>query len=491
MSVGLQVWVAQRFSAAKSEFLNWALAPEVQHLPQKAHLLIVDDEANTLASLSRAFRLEGHEATVCDSATRALELAKAQSFDLILSDVVMPGKDGLTLLEELKAQGIACPVVMMSGQAHIEMAVRATKLGALDFLEKPISTEKLLLTVENALKLGRLERENRDLERRLGKHEIVWKGETMQRVMAQVERVAASETRVCILGETGTGKELVARTLHQRSPRTGGPFVTLNCAAVPAELIESELFGHEKGSFTGAGARHLGKFEQAQHGTIFLDEIEDMPLTMQAKLLRVLEEDEVERIGGDRAIAVDVRVIVATHHDLEKLVRDGRFRQDLFHRIFVFPLRLPPLRERREDIPALIEHFAQLVSAANGWKPMRFTPEAITTLQDYAWPGNVRELRNAVERLMLLTTSNEVTAETAALALPTSSAGPDAAGAGTGPLADRVHAFEKQTILAELKRNHNQISNTARALGLERSHLYKKAEQVGIDLKAARNEGDR
>ena len=209
---------------------------------------------------------------------------------LILSDVVMPGKDGLTLLEELKAQGIPTPVVMMSGQAHIEMAVRATRLGALDFLEKPISTEKLLLTVENALKLGRLERENRDLERRLGKHEIVWKGETMRRVMAQVERVAASETRVCILGETGTGKELVARTLHERSPRAGGPFVTLNCAAVPAELIESELFGHEKGSFTGAAGRHLGKFEQAQHGTIFLDEIGDMPLTMQAKLLRVLEE---------------------------------------------------------------------------------------------------------------------------------------------------------------------------------------------------------
>ena len=247
-------------------------------VPQKAHLLIVDDEANTLASLSRAFRLEGHEAAVCDNADKALELAKSQSFDLILSDVVMPGKDGLTLLEELKAQGVPTPVVMMSGQAHIEMAVRATRLGALDFLEKPISTEKLLLTVENALKLGRLERENRDLASRLGKHEIVWKGETMRRVMAQVERVAASETRVCILGETGTGKELVARTLHEHSPRAGAPFVTLNCAAVPAELIESELFGHEKGSFTGAAGRHLGKFEQAQHGTIFLDEIGDMPL---------------------------------------------------------------------------------------------------------------------------------------------------------------------------------------------------------------------
>src|SRR6201984_3113569 len=230
-----------------------------RRLPLKAHLLIVDDEANTLASLSRAFRLAGHEATVCDTAAKALGLAKAQHFDLILSDVVMPGKDGLRLLEELKRQGITRRVVMMSGQAHIEMAVRATRLGALDFLEKPISTEKLLLTVENALKLQRLESENRKLKQRLGKHEMVWQGAAMQRVMAQVERVAASETRVCILGETGTGKELVARTIHERSPRAAGAFVTLNCAAVPAELIESELFGHEKGSFTGAAGRHIGK----------------------------------------------------------------------------------------------------------------------------------------------------------------------------------------------------------------------------------------
>ncbi|MFZ1917159.1 MAG: sigma-54 dependent transcriptional regulator [Terriglobales bacterium] len=459
-------------------------------MPQKAHLLIVDDEANTLASLSRAFRLEGHEATVCDNAARALELATTQPFDLILSDVVMPGKDGLALLEELKTQGVATPVVMMSGQAHIEMAVRATRLGALDFLEKPISTEKLLLTVENALKLGRLERRNRDLERRLGKHEIIWTGETMRRVMTQVERVASSETRVAILGETGTGKELVARTLHERSARAGAPFVTLNCAAVPAELIESELFGHEKGSFTGAGARHLGKFEQAQHGTIFLDEIGDMPLTMQAKLLRVLEEGEVERIGGDRAIAVDVRVVVATHRDLEALAREGKFRQDLFHRIYVFPLRLPPLRERREDVPALVEHFAAQVSATNGWKPMPFTADAIAALQQHAWLGNIRELRNAVERLMLLATGSEVTAETVALALPASAASPEAVLTGSGPLAERVRAFEKQTILAELKRNHNQISNTARALGLERSHFYKKAEQVGIDLKAVKNESN-
>ena len=457
-------------------------------MPQKAHLLIVDDEANTLASLSRAFRLAGHEATVCDSAPKALELAKSRSFDLILSDVVMPGKDGLSLLEDLKAEGVATPVVMMSGQAHIEMAVRATRLGALDFLEKPIATEKLLLTVDNALRLQRLESENRQLKQRLGKHEIVWQGESMRRVMAQVDRVAASETRVCILGETGTGKELVARTLHERSARASAPFVALNCAAVPAELIESELFGHEKGSFTGAAGRHVGKFEQAEHGTLFLDEIGDMPLHMQAKLLRVLEEGEIERVGGEKAIRVDVRVLVATHRDLETLVKEGKFRQDLFHRIYVFPLLLPPLRERREDIPALVEHFAAQVCSQNGWKPIPFSLEAIAALQAHAWPGNVRELRNVVERLMLLAPAGEVDLATVQLALPQNSNAQGSAGAGSGALADRVQAFEREVIMAELKHNHYNMASAARALHLERSHLYKKAEQLGIDLRAVRKE---
>jgi DNA-binding NtrC family response regulator len=451
----------------------------------KAQLLIVDDEANTLASLSRAFRLAGHEATVCDNAAKALEIAKSQAFDLIFSDVVMPGKDGLSLLEDLKAQGISTPVVMMSGQAHIDMAVKATRLGALDFLEKPISTDKLLLTVENAMKLQRLQTENRQLLQRLGKHELVWSGETMQKLMAQLERVAASETRVCILGETGTGKELVARTLHEKSPRAGGPFVTLNCAAIPAELIESELFGHEKGSFTGAAGRHVGRFEQASGGTIFLDEIGDMPLAMQAKLLRVLEESEVERIGGERPIRVDARVVVATHRSLESMVKEGRFRQDLFHRVFVFPIVLPPLRERREDIPKLVETFARQVCSQNGWKAIPFSAPAIAALLGYAWPGNVRELRNVVERVMLLATSNEVDLEAVQLAIPEHVAGQ----AGSGPLAERVQAFEREVILAELKRNGNHITNTAKSLGLERSHLYKKAEQVGIDLSALRQGG--
>lgn len=453
-----------------------------------AHILIVDDEANTLASLARAFRLAGHEAVVCDNAERALEVARLQPFDLILSDVVMPRRDGLSLLEDLKTAGVAAPVVMMSGQAHIEMAVRATRLGALDFLEKPLSTEKLLVTVENALKLTRLETENRDLRARVGKHTLIFSGETMSRVMAQIERVAASESRVCIYGETGTGKELVARTLHEKSNRSAGPFVTLNCAAVPAELIESELFGHEKGSFTGAAQRHTGKFEQAHRGMLFLDEIGDMPTAMQAKLLRVLEEGEVERIGSAKPTIVDVRVVVATHRNLEQLVDSGGLRRDLYHRVVVFPVQLPPLRQRREDLPALVRHFVGQVSAQNGWKPAVFTTAAIESLQKYAWPGNIRELRNVVERLLLLTGA-EIGVEDVGLALPatqlaanTSSSAITADNAATGPLAERVQAFERATVLAELELHGRQITQTAKALGLERSHLYKKCHQLGINL---------
>src|SRR5580658_7459029 len=403
-----------------------------------SRLLIVDDDPNTLASLARAFRMAGHQAEVADNPGRALALIREQPFDLIFSDVVMPGKDGIALLEEIRGLGVATPVVMMSGQATVDMAVRATRLGALDFLEKPLSTDKLLLTVENATRLTRLEAENRELRKRVGRHEIVWASDAMRRVMAQVERVAAGESRVCILGETGTGKELIARAVHRESPRKDGPFVTLNCAAVPQELIESELFGHEKGAFTGAAARHAGKFEQADRGTLFLDEIGDMPVLMQAKLLRVLEEGEIERVGGDRTIPVDVRVIVATHRNLDDLVRKGEFRQDLYHRVFVFPILLPPLRERREDIRLLIDFFALAVAEQNDWKPREIAPEAYDELERYPWPGNVRELRNVVERLLLLA-DDRIDAATARLALPFDSAAP-ALPAGSGPPSERMDA---------------------------------------------------
>ncbi len=460
-------------------------------MPRKAHLLLVDDDTNTLASLSRAFRLAGHEATVCDNAGRAVELLRTESFDVILSDVVMPGRSGLELLEDLKKAGVKTPIVLISGQANIEMAVRATKLGALDFLEKPLSTDKLLVTVENALRLSRLEDENRELRHRLGKHELVGSGPAMKKLLAQIDRVAASETRVCILGETGTGKELVARAIHEKSPRNENPFITLNCAAVPAELIESELFGHEKGAFTGAAAKHLGKFEQADGGTLFLDEIGDMPVAMQAKLLRVLEEGEVERVGGDKPVKVNVRVVVATHRNLEDLVKQNAFRRDLFHRIYVFPLELPPLRERPEDYRDLVAHFARQVAAQNGWKEKIFTEEAIGELRKYAWPGNVRELRNVVERLILLASDEDVAAADVRLILPTSDspAGGSSAsssGGATGTLAERTEAFEREVMLAEIRRHNFHMTNVARALGLERSHLYKKCQQLGIDLQSLR-----
>jgi two-component system nitrogen regulation response regulator NtrX len=460
-------------------------------LPRKAHLLLVDDDHNTLASLSRAFRMAGHEATICDNAARAIDLLRAETFDVILSDVVMPGKSGLELLADLKKAGVKTPIILISGQANIEMAVKATKLGALDFVEKPLSTDKLLVTVENALRLSRLEDENRELRHRLGKHELVGSGPAMKKLVSQIERVAASETRVCILGETGTGKELVARAIHEKSPRREHPFVTLNCAAVPAELIESELFGHEKGAFTGAAVRHVGKFEQADGGTLFLDEIGDMPVAMQAKLLRVLEEGEVERVGGDKPVKVNVRVVVATHRNLEELVKQNAFRRDLFHRIYVFPLTLPPLHERKEDFPDLVAHFARQVAAQNGWKEKIFSEEAIAELRKYGWPGNVRELRNIVERLILLASDESVTAADVRLILPTSASSSDgasgsSAGSATGTLAERTEAFEREVMLAEIRRHNFHMTNVARALGLERSHLYKKCQQLGIDLQSLR-----
>ena len=451
------------------------------------HILVVDDDPNTLASVARAFRLAGYEATVCDSAARALQLMASTRFDIVLSDVVMPGMDGIAMLEQMRAAEVPTPVIMISGQANVEMAVRATRLGAVDFLEKPLSTDKLLLTVGNVLRLAALEEENRQLRLHVGKHEIVWACGAMRLLMSQVERVAASEARVCILGETGTGKELIARTLHANSPRRDRPFVTLNCAAVPAELIESELFGHEKGAFTGAGSRHTGKFEQAHKGTLLLDEIGDMPPAMQAKLLRVLEEGEVERVGGGQPVSVDVRVIVATHRNLEDLVAHRTFRPDLFHRIYVFPIRIPPLRERREDIPVLVEYFAARVAEQNGWPAKPFAAGALESLASYTWPGNVRELRNVVERLLLLAGA-EVDDHAVAQALPHAAGATGSALAGS--LAERVEAFERRILVEELRRHEYRMAETARALGLERSHLYKKCQHHNIPQKDDHHMGD-
>lgn len=458
--------------------------------PSRARILVIDDDANTLASISRAFRLEGHEVTVTDDPMRALELARTQEFDAIFSDVVMPAKDGLTLLEEIKKSSVAAPVVMISGQAHIQMAVKATRLGAADFLEKPISTDKLLLTVQILLRVRRLEEENRALRERLGGSDIVFAGATMRNLLAQVDRVAASQSRVCILGETGTGKELFARRIHDRSPRKDGPFIAVNCAAIPSELIESELFGHEKGAFTGANSARMGKVEQANSGTLFLDEIGDMPLPMQAKLLRVLEQNEVERIGGERPITVDVRILTATHRDLASQVQSGAFRADLYHRIFVFPLQLPPLRDRREDIPVLARHFAASVSAQNGWKPITITDDAVQALSSMPWKGNVRELRNSIERLALFADNDTIDGGVIDAVLAPSMP-PSSLGDSPGPrsLSDITRDAERAAILAAIQRNRHHITNTAKELGLERSHLYKKCQQLGIDLRKDAQEG--
>ena len=458
----------------------------------KLKILIVDDDPNTLAQLARAFRMEGLEAVVAESAETALQRLRENGVDAVVSDVVMPGTSGLELLEAIRRERPDLPVVMISGQATIEIAVRATRSGAIDFLEKPVSAQKLLVTVENAVRLRRLEEENVELRRQVGDGELLFRSPAMQRVASQVELVAPTDSTVCILGETGVGKELVARAVHRASPRRDGPFVQLNCAAVPAELIESELFGHEKGSFTGAVSRHIGKFEAANDGTLFLDEIGDMPAPMQAKLLRVLQERQFERIGSHRVISADVRVVTATNKDLRRLIAAGQFREDLLHRIYVFPVAVPPLRERLEDVPLLAEHFASEIALRNNWKEARIAPEALERLARYGWPGNVRELRNVVERALILARGGEITGPLVDELLGTAPGASGRASSQFGfrgrPLKETMEEVERQVVLEALEQHGYQIAPTARTLGLERSHFYKKCRQLSIDLRALRPE---
>ncbi len=459
----------------------------------KLRILIVDDDPNTLAQLARAFRFEDLEAVVADSAAKAMERLREERLDAVVSDVVMPGASGLELLDMIRAERPDLPVIMISGQATIDMAVRATRAGAVDFLEKPVSAQKVIVTVENAVRLRRLQDENRELKRQVGDGDLLVKSAAMQRVAQQIEMVAATESAVFIQGETGVGKELVARAIHQASRRHDGPFVKLNCAAVPAELIESELFGHEKGSFTGAISRHIGKFEAAEGGTLFLDEIGDMPAPMQAKLLRVLQESEFERIGSNQVIHADVRIIAATNKDLRRMMAAGQFREDLFHRIYVFPIEVPPLRERAGDIAPLAESFAREIASKNQWKQARIAPDALDRLASYSWPGNVRELRNAIERALILARGGEVTATLAAELLGGAAAATGGTSAGRHawsgrPLKETMDGIEREVVLDALERNAYHISHTARALGLERSHLYKKCQQLGIDLRSLRAE---
>ncbi|MFW6050375.1 MAG: sigma-54-dependent transcriptional regulator [Myxococcota bacterium] len=449
----------------------------------RASILVVDDEKNILSTLSRALRVEDFDVDVAGSAAVALEKTASKAYDLVLLDVMMPEMDGIEMLRRLRDQKNDVPVIVMSGHGTIDTAVEATRLGAHDFLEKPIGTERLLLSVERAIDFERLEQENRELRRRTGVFDdLLGDSEPMKRLREQVRLAANANAPVLVSGERGTGKELVARAIHAASRRAKGPLEKLNCAAVPSELIESELFGHEAGAFTGATKQRRGKFERASGGTLFLDEIGDMPPAMQAKLLRVLQEGEIERVGGSEVVRVDVRVVAATNKDLSVEIAEGRFRADLYDRLNVLPLRMPTLRERLEDVPLLASHFLRRACETNDRPGKSLSEGALALLGSYPYPGNVRELRNLVERLVILSPGEEITEADARTLLPIGEGG-DATGAFYRPgvpLRDMMEEVERHLIQRALEHHEGHMTNTAADLGLERSHLYKKLKALGI-----------
>ncbi len=444
-------------------------------------ILVVDDEPGVRSSLSGVLRDEGFEVDAAASGEECLERAARATFDVIVLDVWLPGVDGLMTLQRLRERKVDSQVVMISGHGNIESAVRAIKMGAFDFVEKPLSLEKTVLVVRNALRQRDLEAENRALRARVDRqHVMVGESSAMRQLREQVEIAAPTNGRVLIYGENGTGKELVARTVHQFSRRRNGPFVEVNCAAIPEELIESELFGHMKGAFTGAVADKPGRFEQANTGTIFLDEIGDMSLKTQAKVLRVLQEQVMERVGGTQRIRVDVRVLAATNKELSAEIRSGRFREDLYFRLNVIPIFVPSLRDRQDDIPLLADHFMALMAAEHGRRPRRLAPEAVARLQHYPWPGNVRELRNVIERLMIMVPGDTITAQDLAFLGHDEVRAPVEPVDPSIPLADARERFEREYIRQALAAQHGNISRTADVLGVERSNLYKKMKAFGI-----------
>jgi len=447
-----------------------------------ATILVVDDERNILTSISRALGLEGYEVEVAGSAEIALDKLAKQTFDAILLDVQLPGIDGLAMLDQLRKLEIPTPVIMMSGHATIEVAMEATRRGADDFIEKPIGSDRLVLSLKRSLTLRELQQENRELRRRYGTSEaLLGQSPAMDRLREQIELAARSNAQVLILGERGTGKELVAAAIHAGSARATGPLEKLNCAAVPEGLIESELFGHEAGAFTGATKQRRGKFERAHGGTLFLDEIGDMPPQMQAKLLRVLQDGEVERVGAGSTVKVDVRVVAATNKSLEAEIEAGRFRADLFDRLNVVPLRVPALRERIEDVPMLAEHFLSLACELHDRPGKEITSEAMGLLKAYPYPGNVRELRNLVERLVILTPHATITETEARALLPIDSGGPSGGYfQPETPLREMLDAVERGLITRALEFRDGHVTKTAADLGLERSHLYKKMRALGM-----------
>jgi two-component system nitrogen regulation response regulator NtrX len=444
------------------------------------HILIVDDERAIQKALRGVLEDEGYRVTAVGTGADALRAVADEMPDLVFLDIFMSHMDGLETLTELKRLRPEATVVMISGHGTIETAVKATRLGAYDFIEKPLSLEKTLITMSRALEHGRLERENAALRSRLDERaEIIGESDVMRRLREHIATAAPSTGRVLIHGENGSGKELVARAIHALSARREAPFVEVNCAAIPEELIESELFGHERGAFTGAVARRRGKFETADTGTVFLDEIGDMSLKTQAKVLRALEEQAFERVGGRETLKVDVRVIAASNRDLPSLIAQGAFREDLFYRLNVIPIEVPPLRARKEDVPALVEHFIRVFCAENGKRLKTVAPAALTWFMTYEWPGNVRELRNMVERLVIMVPSDGIGPDDLPPPLrPKSELAP--ALAEGKPLKEARDSFERAYILAELRAQDWNMTRTAERLGIERSHLYRKIRAYGI-----------
>jgi len=448
-----------------------------------ARLLIVDDEQSIRDALVQVFEYEGHDVRGASDGPEALALAAEGRFDVIFLDVKMPGMDGLEVLERLREDDPNVLVVMVSGHGTIDTAVEATRKGAYDFLEKPLDTDRLLVTLRRALDLRGLTASMEALRDQVeSRYEIVGTSYSVRQVLERMEKVAPTEARVLITGENGTGKELVARAIHRLSSRSDAPFVEVNCAAIPSELIESALFGHIKGSFTGAVQDRAGKFEQANGGTLFLDEIGDMSLAAQAKVLRALEQGVVTRVGGSKAIDVDVRVIAATNKDLQEEIGEGRFREDLFYRLNVVPIHVPPLRERREDIPMLIQHFAQRMAGTTRVAAKVFTDEAVGHLAALEWPGNVRELRNTVERLLILSTGSEVRASDVDMLAPARSSGSGLGSEllGAGTFAEFKERAERAFILQKLRESEWNVAETARRMDMPRSNLYKKIEKYGL-----------
>lgn len=444
--------------------------------------MVVDDEPSILTTLQATLKLEGFSVDVAGGLGVARQKLLKGSFDTVLLDVALPDGNGVDLLEELRAQGNDATVIMMSGHATIEAAVRATRLGAHDFLEKPLSTDRLLIILENARRLRRAEETARELAAQAGHFdELLGASSVMVSLRDRIGRAAPATASVLVTGERGTGKELVARAIHRASPRAQGPLEKLNCAAVPKELIESELFGHEAGAFTGATKQRQGKFERADSGTLFLDEVGDMPLPMQAKLLRVLQERELERVGGSKTISIDVRVVAATNKDLQKACEAGDFRADLLDRLNVLPIALPPLRARHGDIPVLAEQFLRQARQANNRPGVTLSEGAMLTLGRHSFPGNVRELKNLIERLVILTPDDEIQSRDVEEALgvrgPLGAGGLYQPGVPFKVLAEQA----ERAILEEALAHHSgQMAATARGLGLERSHLYKKAKALGL-----------